>query len=333
MGLYRPKGSKIWWCSVQIDGQRIRKSTGASDKNKALIFYNKLQNELWKVQKLGDQPPLFFEEACKILLQISQDQQDFSKKQTHVEYFLQFFAGRRFDSITPEELMSILPEHIQKSTMNRYISTFCRMQSLCFKQGRLDKKIHVEKFKEKKINFRFLTQNEFTIFHQNLSLNWVKDACLFAVATGMRSNEIFSLRWRDVNWDNKFCIVSADLAKSRVARNVPLNDDAYYLLQKRHKTKKSEYCFVRDRGNIKIGQIDKRCIIRSIEKTGLDYFTFHDLRHTWASWHVQSGTPLMVLKELGGWETLDMVMKYAHLGPNHLSEYANQTLLGEKFMS
>ena len=40
---------------------------------------------------------------------------------------------------------------------------------------------------------------------------------------------------------------------------------------------------------------------------------FHNLRHTWASWHVRAGTPLMVLKELGGWEHIEMVQKYAHL--------------------
>ncbi|HAG52714.1 MAG TPA: hypothetical protein DCL21_02895 [Alphaproteobacteria bacterium] len=51
-------------------------------------------------------------------------------------------------------------------------------------------------------------------------------------------------------------------------------------------------------------------------------FRWHDLRHTWASWHIQNGTPLMVLKELGGWSSLDMVMKYAHLGQNHLKHYA-----------
>lgn len=45
---------------------------------------------------------------------------------------------------------------------------------------------------------------------------------------------------------------------------------------------------------------------------------FHDLRHTWASWHVQAGTPLMVLKQLGGREHIEMVQKYAHLAPTHL---------------
>ncbi|WP_430691802.1 tyrosine-type recombinase/integrase [Paraburkholderia graminis] len=44
-------------------------------------------------------------------------------------------------------------------------------------------------------------------------------------------------------------------------------------------------------------------------------FRWHDLRHTWASWHVQRCTPLLVLKELRGWETIEMLQKYARAEP------------------
>ena len=50
----------------------------------------------------------------------------------------------------------------------------------------------------------------------------------------------------------------------------------------------------------------------------------HDLPHTWASWHVQAGTPLHVLQELGGWECVEMVRKYAHLSTAHLHEYVDR---------
>ncbi|WP_155238426.1 tyrosine-type recombinase/integrase, partial [Kingella kingae] len=33
---------------------------------------------------------------------------------------------------------------------------------------------------------------------------------------------------------------------------------------------------------------------------------------------VQKGVPLLVLKEMGGWEKLEMVMRYAHLAAEHL---------------
>lgn len=61
-----------------------------------------------------------------------------------------------------------------------------------------------------------------------------------------------------------------------------------------------------------------------LKRAGIENFRFHDLRHTWASWLIQSGVPLSVLQEMGGWESVDMVRRYAHLAPNHLTEHAKQ---------
>jgi beta-glucosidase/6-phospho-beta-glucosidase/beta-galactosidase len=47
-------------------------------------------------------------------------------------------------------------------------------------------------------------------------------------------------------------------------------------------------------------------------------------RHTWASWHVQQGTPLHALQELGGWESSEMVRRYAHFSADHLAPYADR---------
>jgi integrase len=48
------------------------------------------------------------------------------------------------------------------------------------------------------------------------------------------------------------------------------------------------------------------------------------LRHTWASWHRQSGTPTHELQRLGGWRSSVMVERYAHLAPDYLARAANR---------
>jgi len=54
------------------------------------------------------------------------------------------------------------------------------------------------------------------------------------------------------------------------------------------------------------------------KRAGIESFRWHDLRHTWASWHVQNGTSSQELMELGGWSCMEMVLRYAHLGGEHL---------------
>ena len=43
----------------------------------------------------------------------------------------------------------------------------------------------------------------------------------------------------------------------------------------------------------------------------------HDTRHTFASRLAMAGADVLTIKELGGWRTLSMVARYAHLSPGH----------------
>lgn len=89
--------------------------------------------------------------------------------------------------------------------------------------------------------------------------------------------------------------------KSRV---VPLINEAVQIVGRRIGTHQT---LVFTRNGKPQRQIDPKMFGRASTKAGIVDFRFHDLHHTWAPWHVQAGTPLFVLKEFGGWETLETV--------------------------
>ena len=56
-----------------------------------------------------------------------------------------------------------------------------------------------------------------------------------------------------------------------------------------------------------------------LKRAGIRDFTPHDCRHTWASWHSRANRDLTALMELGGWKSVSMVMRYAHVNTSHLA--------------
>src|SRR4029077_20587786 len=73
-----------------------------------------------------------------------------------------------------------------------------------------------------------------------------------------------------------------------------------------------------------ITQVSTKAWYAALKRAGIENFRWHDLRHTWASWHVQGGTPLYALQELGGWQSTEIVRRYAHLSAEHLAPYAER---------
>ena len=50
---------------------------------------------------------------------------------------------------------------------------------------------------------------------------------------------------------------------------------------------------------------------------GIEDFSPHDCRHTWATWHYMANRDLNLLMHLGGWKSLNMVLRYAHVNVAH----------------
>lgn len=164
---------------------------------------------------------------------------------------------------------------------------------------------------------RFLTEQEADRLQTALPAHLVP-VVRFALATGCRMREVLHLDWTRVDFGRRVAWLDPGTTKNGDGRGIPLNRDAILALrgvQGQHK----RWCFTY-RGNRMeaIGSAWKRALRRA----GIEKFRFHDLRHTWASWHVMRGTSLQELMELGGWKSYEMVLRYAHLAPEHLSTAA-----------
>ncbi|HYQ93054.1 MAG TPA: site-specific integrase, partial [Candidatus Competibacteraceae bacterium] len=147
----------------------------------------------------------------------------------------------------------------------------------------------------------------------------------FSLATGLRHSNMTGLTWQQVDLPRRVAWIYPDQAKARRAIAVPLNEDAMSVLRVQIGQHPERVFTFRGQPVI---QTNTKAWKRALQRAGIADFRWHDLRHTWASWHVQAGTPLHALQELGGWESSEMVRRYAHLAPEHLAGHAERIASG-----
>lgn len=331
MAIRKREGSDVW----QIDfrkpgGGRVRQTSGTTNRKEAEELEAKLKHEAWRVAKLGEKPRRTFDEMALRFLQKHAGTTDYRNKLLHVGYWRTVFAGRQIDTITVEEITDNLPtvnrrtkaaRTITVGTQNLYVGTLRAMFNTAVREWEwIDKAPRLREKPKGPKRVRWITRDEAHTLLGAIRADWLRDVAIFGLATGLRRANILGLEWSQVDLVNRRAWIHPDQAKAREAIGVPLNDEAVAVIR-RQLGKHDTHVFVR-RGKVvqawNNGQWQRACA-----RAGIRNFRFHDLRHTWASWHVQGGTPLNRLMELGGWSKYEMVLRYAHLAPDHLAEHAN----------
>lgn len=234
--------------------------------------------------------------------------------------WLDAHLGRlRLDEITLDVIDTLKQARLKegtKTTANRYLA----LVRAILRRARddwewLDKVPKVKLYKEAEGRERALTPEEAKRLLDELPPH-LRDMALFSLLTGLRQANVLGLEWSRVDLERGHAWISSSASKNRHPIAVPLNPDAIgVLLRQKDKHPQRVFTF---KGK-PIANANTRSWREALVRAGIEDFRWHDLRHTWATWHRRAGTPTHELQRLGGWRTASMVERYAHLAPDHLA--------------
>ena len=317
------KRNKTWWVRFTTpSGKLIRRSTGTTNKTQAQQFFDELKASFWKVEKLGERPAYTWDDAVVKWLQENETKPSVDIDKRILRWLDPYLRGALLADIDRARIEQIANEKAEQSshsTANRNLALIRAILRRATREWEwLDKAPMVRMFRTSKRRIRWITQEEAKRLLTALPSHQ-RHMATFGLATGLRQRNVSLLQWSQVDLDRRIAWIHSDQAKAKKAIAVPLNEDALAVLESLKGTH-DQYVFT-FRGN-PVWQVNTKAWRNAVKKAGIEDFRWHDLRHTWASWHVQSGTPLHVLQELGGWESVEMVRRYAHLNADHLAQHA-----------
>jgi integrase len=321
MSLYRRQDSPHWWVKLpRIRGESrcLQQSTGTTDRREAQKVHDRLAHSRWEQDRLGVKARHTWEEAVVRWLLETKHKRTHGEDKRKLRWLDDFLGGKTLDEIdrTLIDKVRFARETVASAgTANRYLALIRSiLKRACDEWEWIDKVPKVRMLKEPEGRVRSLTPEQFQRLVAELPEH-LADMAVFSVATGLRQANVKGLEWRYVDLEREHAWVPPGKHKNGSAHSVPLNAMALAVLRKqvgKHAVRVFTYC------GEPIDQVSTRAWRRALKRANIEDFRWHDLRHTFATWHRQAGTPTYELQRLGGWKTGAMVERYAHVAPEAL---------------
>lgn len=320
MPVYRQPGTRYWWVRFSIGGVKVRRSAQTTDRAAAEEYESRLRADFWRQIKLGERPRYVWEHAVKrwYTEASGRDKDRDRERLAWFDPYLKGVALQDIDRTTVDKARAVRTIESSPSTANRYLGL---LRMILRKAHRdwdwIDKAPTVPMVPIPKVEQPFLTRTQFAALKRRLPAHLAALA-EFSVETGLRMRNATGLTWPQVDLRRRHATIPAARAKAGETIAVPLSARAVAILRaQRGKHDSAVFTF---RG-CPIDDANGAAFKKAAAAAGIPWLRWHDLRHTWASWHIQRGTPPHILQELGGWKSYEMVRRYAHLSTEHLRRY------------
>jgi integrase len=312
-----------WYVDFTYCGKRIRQF-GGHTKEKARNTLAKMRLEKLD-EKLGYKKPkledVTFEKFADDFLNdyAKPNKRSWQRDEFSLKRLKEFFKGDMLGEIGPEKVERFKAKRqadVSPSTVNRELACLKTLFSKAVEWGRLETNpiSKVKKFREPNARERILSQDEARRLIECASPE-IQPVLIVALNTGMRRNEILSLKWKDLDFVRDF--LSIGDSKSGKGRKVPMNGAVREALKTIGRQAGTEFVFYNPGTKTHLMNI-AGSFSSARTAAGLEGVRLHDLRHTAASKMIEAGVDLVTVSKILGHASIQMTMRYAHPTPENM---------------
>jgi integrase len=311
----RRHGSPFYYLRGSVRGKLVDESTKVGDRAQAEAIRAKREWEIINRDLGGRRAAQTFLEAAVAYMEAGGEAR-------FIKPLLDHFRTKPLSEIGQDEVERAalkLYSGLKPASVNRMVFTpVSAIIAFAAKRGRAERPSFARP-KQPRGRVRWATHEEAETLIA-ASAPHLAPLVAFLFYTGARVGEALALDWRDVDLKRAHCAFLD--TKNDERRGIYLHPKALAALANlKHRDGR---VFRRPDGRLyepkdhSGGQI-KTAFRSACRRAGLKDFHPHDCRHTYATWHYMANRDLRALQELGGWKSLAMVQRYAHVSAEHLA--------------
>lgn len=351
MALYKRAGSKYWWMKFHFDGELVQKSTQVANKRDAATIESAYRTQL-ALGKIGIEPkqkaPQFSKAAddflCRIKSGTNTKASSYKRYSQCCENLKKYFGAVMVDRIKTRDVEKFIDwrggqiskktgKFVSRETVNLDLATLKMIFKRLVDGNFLNENPAqtVKKLKCNDRNFHVISDEEEKLYLMACP-PLLQDVAILMLETGMRCNEVYQLKRRDILLDEGYLKVTSGKTASSV-RRVHLSNRAQNVLSHRIEKFEGENLFPQndEDGNKPTYHLN-RWHLQAIRKLGLN-FRLYDCRHTFATRAIENKVDLLVLASILGHSNLKMMTRYAHPSESFKADAIKQMELNRKSKS
>ena len=345
MSLYRKRGSDIWYVGLTRNGKRVQFSTRTSDKAEAGLIeaafklrldggrreqFIKLMDAVMGDAATGSAEPtqqsmlanlsdIAFEDAAGICARSRE------ARVRVVDNFVEWLKEHQPNAILVTDVTPTIAWDYAKSlregrtakTVQKVIAHLSATWGGLIRRGLVTENVwryaHVKSDPTEERTGRAFTTEEVSAILKAAHGTWLEAAVMVAAYTGLRQGDVISLEWEDVDLEaGTITVTPSKTARLSRTVTIPIHPSLDTFLRS-----------LPERDGLVVRGVPTKAATRSnhwkacLDKAGIkadgeELMTFHNLRHTFATWVRMAGADKGEQMLLGGWSQTATANKYDH---------------------